>query len=269
MRACESRATGRGDTLPEPTDRCISQEQTLSKLADRIRKAARVETQGIGFMAARSEKQATMLLGGVAKDTRGAADLARRGADFVIAQKAAPGDAKDCGDAIAGALIDGDADAKAFKDGGFDFVLFDPDRTSSTAVLEENIGYVMLLPRDASDTDLRAIEAFQLDAVDIGEVKGTVTVRRQMELRRIFGLTRKPLLASVPSDISAQALQALRDTNVIAVMADTGDGIERLRKTIDALPPRTRRRDDERPTPLVPRAAPGASEEEHEHEHDE
>jgi hypothetical protein len=238
----------------------------LSKLAERIRKAARIEAQGIGFMAARAEKQATMLLGGLAKDARGAGELARRGADFVVVQKASPGDAKDCGDAIAGALIEGDADAAAYKDGGFDFVLFDPDRTSSTAVLEENIGYVMVLPREASDTDLRAIEAFQLDAVDIGELKGTLTVRRQMELRRIFGLTRKPLLATVSADISVQALQALRDTNVVAVMADSGDGAERLRRTIDALPPRARRRDEERPTPLVPRAAAGVVEEEHEHD---
>jgi hypothetical protein len=237
----------------------------LSKLADRIRKAARVEAQGIGFMAARADKQATMLLGGLAKDARGAAELARRGADFVVVQKGSPGDAKECGDVIAGVSIEGDADAKAYKDGGFDFVLFDPDRTSSTAVLEENIGYVMVVPREASDTDLRAIEAFQLDAVDIGELKGTLTVRRQMELRRIFGLTRKPLLASVAADISVQALQALRDTNVVAVMTDSGDGAERLRRTIDALPPRARRRDEERPTPLVPRAAAAAGED-HEHE---
>jgi hypothetical protein len=256
-----------GDTLGAPTTN-QREEREVSKLADRIRKAARIESQSIGFMAARAEKQATMLLGGLARDARAAAELARRGADFVIVQKAAPGDGKECGDAIAGALIEGDADATAYKDGGFDFVIFDPDRTSSTAVLEENVGYVMIAPRDASDTDLRAIEAFQLDAVDVGELKGPLTVRRQMELRRIFGLTRKPLFATVAADISVAALQALRDTNVAAVMADSGDHVDRLRKTIDALPPRTRRRDDDRPTPLVPRAAPGAGEDEHDHDHD-
>jgi hypothetical protein len=238
----------------------------VSKLADRIRKAARIESQSIGFMAARADKQATMLLGGLAKDARGAAELARRGADFVILQRAAPADGKDCGDAIAGALIEGEADAKAFKDGGFDFVVFDPDRTASTAVLEENVGYVMIAPKDASDTDLRAVEAFQLDAIDVGELKAPMTVRRQMELRRVYGLTRKPLFATVAADISVPALQALRDTNVISVMADSGDHIERLRKAIDALPPRTRRRDDDRRTPLVPRAAAVTGEDEHEHE---
>ncbi len=234
----------------------------MSKLAERIRRAARIDAAPLGFMAARAAKEATMLLGGVAKDARVAADLTKRGADFVIVLKVSPGDAKDCGDTIAGAAIEGDADAKAFKDGGFDFVYFDPDRTSSTAVLEDNIGYVMTIPKDASDTDLRAIEAFHLDAVDIGEIKGALTVRRQMDLRRVFGLTHKPLIAAVPADISVPALQALRDTNVIAVTSDSGDGIERLRKTIDSLPPRSRRREEERPAPLVPRAAAGTGEEE-------
>jgi hypothetical protein len=238
----------------------------VSKLSDLIRKASRLEAQPLGFMAARSGQQSTMVLGGVAKDARSAADLAKRGADFVLLLKAAPADARECADVVCGALIEGDADAKAYREGGFDFVAFDPDRTASTAVLEENIGYVMTVPRDASDADLRAIEAFQLDALDIGELKGSLTVRRQMDLRRVSGLTRKPLIASIPADIAVQALQALRDTNVIAVTADSGDAIERLRKTIDALPPRARRRDEDRPTPLVPRAAATAGDADHEHD---
>lgn len=240
----------------------------MSKLADKIRKAARLDAQPLGFVTARAAKEATMLLGGIAADARAAAELANHGADFVILTKAAASDGKSAGAPIAGALIEGDAEAKAFKDGGFDFVVFDPDKTSSTAVLEEEIGYVMIVPKDASDTDLRSIEAFQLDAIHVGEIKGTLTVRRQIELRRLFGLTRKPLLATVPAEISVPMLQALRDTNVIAVAVEGAANIERLRKTIDALPPRARRKDEERPTPLVPRALAGDGDEEDEHEHE-
>jgi hypothetical protein len=241
----------------------------LSRLADKIRKAVRMESQPLGFMSTKAVSEPTMLLGGMAKDARGAADLAKRGADFVVLSKAAPGDAKDVGAGIAGALIEGEADAKAYREGGFDFVVFDPDKTASTAVLDDTVGYVMLLPKDASDIDLRAIESFQLDAIDVGDIKGSLTVRRQIELRRIFSLTRKPLFAAVPADISVPALQALRDTNVIGAMADSGDGIERLRKSIDALPPRARRKDDERPTPLVPRTTAGDGDvEDDDHDHD-
>jgi hypothetical protein len=238
----------------------------LSKLADKIRKAVRIESQPLGFMSTKAASEPSMLLGGLAKDAKTAADLAKRGADFVLLAKAAPGDAKDAGSAIAGAIIEGEADAKAYREGGFDFVVFDPDKTASTAVLDDTVGYVMLLPKDASDVDLRAIESFQLDAIDVGEIKGSLTVRRQIELRRIFALTRKPLLATVPADIPAPALQALRDTNVIGVLADSSDGVERLRKTIDRLPARSRRRDEDRPTALVPRTGVTAGEDEHEHE---
>lgn len=242
----------------------------MSKLADRIRKATRLEAQAIGFMSTKAASEPSMLLGGLAKDAKSAADLSKHGADFVLLAKAAPGDARETGGVIAGAIIEGDADAKAYREGGFDFVVFDPDKTASTAVLDDAIGYVMLLPKDATDVDLRSIESFQLDAIDVGEIKGSLTVRRQIELRRVFGLTRKPLLATVPADISVPALQALRDTNVIGVIADGSDTVERLRKTIDALPPRARRKDEDRPTPLVPRATAGdgdVEDDDHDHDH--
>jgi hypothetical protein len=230
----------------------------VSKLADKIRRAARSEPQQLGFVTSRSDASATMLLAAVARDASAAADLAKRGADAVIlggpetAASAAPSDG------LAGAWIGDKADAAAMKEAGFDFVVFNPDTTPSTAVLEESIGYVLVLPADATDVELRAIEGFQLDAIDVGRLDGGLTVRRQIDLRRVFSLTRKPLMASVPAAITVAELQALRDTNVAIIAADSADSVERLRKTIDALPPRSRRKEDgDRPTPLVPRAATG------------
>lgn len=233
----------------------------MSKLADKTRKALRFEAQPIGFMSSKSAPEPTMVLCGLAKDVKDAADLASRGADVVVIGtngKAAKPEGADGIGAIAGAWIEGEVDAAAYKDAGFDFVAFDPDKTASTSVLSEGIGYVVALPKDASDNDLRALESFQLDAIDIGKIDGTLTVRRQMDLRRIFGLTRKPLLAHVSGDISIPSLQALRDTNVLLVASEHGGDIERLRKSIDGLPPRARRRDDDnRPTPLVPASVGG------------
>jgi hypothetical protein len=194
--------------------------------------------------------------------------MAQRGADAVVigspGSAASPNDAKQAEGAIAGGWLDGRADgaSKACKDGGFDFVLFDPDKTASTAVLEEGIGYVISVPNDVSDNELRAIEGFSLDALYVGEIKGAMTVRKQMELRRMFGLARKPLMASIPAELSQSELQALRDTNVVVVASDSADGVDKLRKLIDALPPRSRRKEDpERPIAMVPRSAPGADEE--------
>ena len=247
----------------------------MSKLADKIKKATRLQqTHTLGFGASRHAVETTMVLAAIARDAKSAADLVQRGADAVIVDLAggapAPVAAKD--GAVYGARIAGTADneAKACKDAGYDFVVFDPDKATATALLEENVGYVISPPADLTDAELRTLESFQLDAIDIGAIKGALTVRRQIALRRVFGLTHKPLMAAVNAAISVSELQALRDTNVVIAVADSADAVERLRKTIDALPPRARRKDGEdRPVPLVPRSTAGdGDEEEHDHDHD-
>ena len=229
----------------------------MSKLADKIRAATRLSMAGIGFGAAKAASEPTLVLVGVAKDAKDAAEMGKRGADVVVISGARPDAAKDIAGVIAGAVIAGkqDDEAKSYREGGFDFVVFDPNTASATALLDEKCGYVLALPKDLDEHDMRALEAFQLDAIDVGVIDGGLTVRRQIELRRTFAMTRKPLWVRVKGDASSTELQALRDTNVLVVAAEKADDIEKLRRTIDALPPRARRRDDERPTPLVPRAA--------------
>ena len=241
----------------------------MSKLSDKIRRSSRIEPQPMGFVTSRATSDATMVLVGRVRDARGASEMAQRGADAVILgsadRPASASDRRDAGEMIVGGWIDGKAEqgAKSLKEGGFDFVVFDPDKTASTAVLEEDIGYVMAVPGNATDTELRTIEGFGLDAVDVGMLDGPMTVRRQMDLRRIFALTRKPLMASVPAQISQAELQALRDTNVVVVCVDSADAVAKLRSVIDALPARSKRRDEpDRPIAMVPRATGG------DHEHD-
>lgn len=240
----------------------------MSKLADKIRKASRLEQAAIGFGTAKATREPTMVLVATARDGALAEQLRAKGADAVIvgaSDAAAPATAPGGGaDAITGGWIGASGDAKALKSGGYDFVIFDPDKTPSTAVLEESIGYVLALPADIGELELRAIEGFQLDAIHVGAVEAALTVRKQIDLRRIFGLTHKPLMAAVPASIDVAQLQALRDTNVIAVLASSADDVAKLRAAIDALPPRSRRKDEDRPTPLVPRA--GGGEEEHDHD---
>ncbi len=246
----------------------------MSKFAERIRKAQRFQPQPLGFVTARSAAQATMVLAGLAPDAAAAAALARRGADVVIvgsqevpARPEAPGGV---GQAIAGAWVagTGEDEAKRLREAGYDFIVFDPDRSAATALLDDSVGYVLRLPGDLTDLEVRALESFRLDALDVGAIGGPLTVRRQIGLQRLHALTRKPLMATVRGDISAGELRVLRDTNVTVVVAESGDAVEALRSTIDALPERTRRKDEgERMTPFVPHAASGAGEAD-EHDHD-
>lgn len=247
----------------------------MSKLADKIRNASRSEPQPLGFGSAKAAVAATMVLAGVAPDAQAAAELARRGADVVIigspSSPAAAASGKDVTGAVAGARIAGKAanEATAYREDGFDFVVFDPNSASATALLDDKIGYVLALPDDLTDNEVRTLESFQLDAIDVGALAGPLTVRRQIDLRRIFAMTRKPLMAAVDAAISVVELQALRDTNVLVAVVEGAQNVERLRKTIDALPPRSRRKDDDRPTPLVPHNAMAEEEsDEHDHEHE-
>ncbi|MDP9237865.1 MAG: hypothetical protein M3P30_10820 [Chloroflexota bacterium] len=246
----------------------------MSKLSDKIRKVTRLQSLAMGFGSMRNAVEPTMVLAALARDAQAAEEMGRRGADVVIveANGAAPGPGIAKDGAVVGARIAGrtDNEAKSYKDAGYDFVVFNPDEAAATALLEENIGYVMAAPADLSDTEWRTLEAFQLDAIDIGAIDGAMTVRRQIDLRRILGMARKPLMATVSGDISVAALQTLRDTNIVVVIAADGAAVEKLRKTIDALPPRSRRKDlDDRPLPLVPQSASVGDGDEPEHDHDE
>ena len=247
----------------------------MSKFAERIRRASRPQSQSLGFgPAAASAAGSTLVLVGIARDVKSAADAAKRGADVVLigsSDRAAPTDAITGVDAIVGGWIQGsgDGESKKYREAGYDFVVVDPNRASATALLDEDIGYVIALPADLTDAEVRALEGFQLDALYVGAISGNLTVRRQIDLQRVFALTRKPLLAAVPDRISGAELQALRDTNVAAVAVEGADAIEKVRKLIDALPPRVRRRDAERPFAVVPtRAAAAEMEEEDDHEHE-
>lgn len=222
-----------------------------------------MEAQPLGFVTARSSQQASMVLLGVARDAQKAPELTRRGADAVLIDQDGVRDVAALGETPAGGWVSGSVTAASLRESGYDFAVFDPDRTPSIAVLDEEIGYVLSLPGDLSDAELRAVEGFQLDAIDVGKLDAALSVRKQIALRRVYALTHKPLMASVPKDITVEQLQALRDTNVVIVCGDGDDAVERLRKTIDALPERKRRRDGEREMAVIPRAAPG-----HDEEHD-
>lgn len=238
----------------------------LSKLSEKIRRATRLQSAALGFGAAKAAQEPTMVLVARTADAGAAAELARRGADVVIVDLTGIAGAppKAAANAVAGAQITAKAEGQstACKQAGYDFVVFDPDTAAATALLDEDIGYVVALPEGLGDPELRTFEGLQLDAIDVGRIEGSLTVRRQLDLRRIFGMTRKPLIATIDADVSVAELQAIRDTNVVAVVAQTPEAVERLRETIDSLPERRRRKDgDDRPTPLVPRATAGDGDE--------
>jgi hypothetical protein len=96
------------------------------------------------------------------------------------------------------------------------------------------MGYVLELAGDPSDTILRAMADFPLDALWLADWHGPLTVRAQLELRRLYLLTRAPLLVPIRTDIGAGDLECLRDTGGSAWPwtaqhgAGTGPALRRL-----------------------------------------
>jgi len=257
----------------------------MSKLANRIRKVTRMEPAPLGFgaAAARARPPALLLMvHGPASGLRPPTSLADSGLDAVLLslnpekeEAEAARWAKAAGDIPCGVRVSAAAaeTVASLKQTGIDFLAFEAESASADVFLDTEMGYVLSLTGDSSDAILRAMADFPLDALWLGHWHGPLTVRSQLELRRIYLLARTPLLVPVRADIGAGDLESLRDVGVVGVAVDGHESdawarLAALRKAIDGLPaPRARRR-EERPEAVLPVGAltPSSAEEEEEEE---
>jgi len=248
----------------------------VSKLADRIRRAGRVEPTPLGFAAAAARPKAATLLCLVrvnGNEANKAGEAATKGADAVIVQGADGGKLKDAagkagGEAVLGAGLE-KADRQkvvAAREAGADFVTLDAPSAMADALLEEKVGLVLALDGEADDTTLRLLGDFGLDAVIVPAPQAPLSMEGLIKLRRISALARTPMLTEVNSDADASLLQALRESGVIGVIIDSsGIGrLEGLRERIAALPARGRRK-EERAEAVIPAGVSPAG---HDHEDD-
>ncbi len=242
----------------------------MSKLADRIRKAARPEPAPLGFgaHAARARSPSLLLIVRLSSGDAGKAEEAsKKGADAVIVDGADSGKTKDVS-AKAGDLALGvrpsHADRKSvagLRDAGADFVVLDPESAMAEAMLEERIGFVLDYRGDTDDTGLRLLGEVGLDAIVIPSPPEKLNLAELLKLRRLATLTRVPLLAAVKPDAEAGHLQALRDSGIAGVIVESsGLGkLSELRSCIESLPARGRRR-EERAEAVLPAATPSHDE---------
>ncbi len=160
-------------------------------------------------------------------------------------------------------------------DSGCDFVVF-PAVSTALATLQGNgVGKILEVPASLSDGLLRAVNKSPVDAVLISgepEEGGFLTWQHLMHFQRCADLLSKPLLASIPRDVTASELQALWEAGVDGVVVEVGveqpaGRLMELRQAIDSstLPPQRKR---EKPAALVPYTEPmvGAVTEEPEEE---
>ena len=231
----------------------------MSKLADAIRRSQRIDSAPMGFGAVRPEAKPTMLVGALV--AAGAVSSVGDGADFIVidARGAAlsEGDAGSARSSAANlplgawAKIDDAAAAVALRSAGIDFLIVDADQTPASALLDEELGYVLVLPQQPEEIFLRSLEPLSFEGLLLNEIPSPLTIGGQIQLSRVAALGRKPLLVQAPSSASSEDLQCLRAVGVVAVLT-AGEGAASLKQTVKELPARRSRR-EERAVVSLPR----------------
>lgn len=126
---------------------------------------------------------------------------------------------------------------------GFDFVVFPPASTPLATLKDDKVGKILEVGASLSEGLLRAVDALPVDAVLVAdEQKGEyfLTWQHLMFFQRCAHSLTKPLLVSIPPNVSANELQALWGAGVNGVVVGVGAGqpterLKELRQVIDKL----------------------------------
>ena len=218
----------------------------MSKLRDRIREIARRRPAAFGFAAMRAaaeDRPRQILVIAEADDAAAATAAIAAGADAVLCTSplaALASIVAVAGKTPIGARIDDatGADATAALEAGADFLLFNDAAADATSVVETSLGYVAIVAPGTDDPTIRLLRLLDLDAVLIAAPGEQMTVRQQLQTRRIADLARKPLFAHVEATVSTTTLELWRDAGIAAVLAPASAAAALLAAAADVMPPR-------------------------------
>lgn len=231
----------------------------MSKLIDRLNQVAKAVPQPIGFRATppAPKKSKVLLIASVAQANnvdRLPDDIT--GADAVLITKpssgarAVPKITRSLADIPWGLRL-GDSDEKVSRPmiaAGGDFVVF-PTGAALTIPEDEKVGKVLQVAASLSEDLLKAVNELPVDAVLLTnepEDEHFLTWHHLMLFQRFADLLAKPLLVSVPSNVTANELQLIWKTGADGVVVEAGQvgKLKELRQTIDKLtfPTRTEKK---------------------------
>ena len=247
----------------------------MTKLADLIRRATRPAIAPLGFGTARSKPSPTMIVVAVigAKWKDAVRDATSSGATAVLltggpTERDIKAAAAAAGDSACGVVANG---TTGLEEAGVDFVVLGSDAPAS-ALQDEDMTFLLQVDADLSDIQLRTIEPLPIEALYLDGPGSALTIGRQMELQRITGLARTPLLTAPVSDVSRDDLLSLRDSGVLLLAVDMSASgatktLAHLQELVGGLPPRRTRRRGEKAEVALP--TPSRGHEEHDEEDDE
>ncbi len=243
----------------------------MSHFIDKLKKVSQAAPQSLGFRTTQpgSNKPGILLIASLtqidvdslAERAAGASAGLLRIAKLSSGAKALGKISQATPDIPWGGWLEGIAEKEAeqLTKAGFDFVVFPPASTSLAILKADKVGKILEVSTSFNKDLLPAVDELPIDAVLVTgeqEKEHFLTWQHLMFFQRCADLLTKPLLVSIPSNISTNELQVLWEAGVNGVMVrleseqPTGR-LQELRQAIDKLA-FTATRKSKKPKPLLP-----------------
>jgi hypothetical protein len=227
----------------------------MSKFIERLTKLSNGERQAMGFTnrQAASLKAKIQVIAGLDAEDAGKLTGKIAGADVLLLKISGAAKGAEIvrtmssvsSDIIRGAWLLGDsgnADIKPLTESGCDFIVFSAaDAPMTVGKKFKDTGKILAVESSLSEGLLRTLNGLAVDAVLVtGEKdKRTLTVEQLMIFRRFADFLNKPLLVSVPSEVTIDELETLWESGINGVVIEVTqklpeDRLTDLRKEIDS-----------------------------------
>jgi len=263
----------------------------MSKFIDKLNRLSRGESQPIGFKARQlvSPKPKIQLVAALAQESAENLADSVAGADAGLLRISKLSSGAEALEKISQAISDipwggwlqgsGLEEIKRMTKAGCDFMVFPATNTPLTILENDDVGKILEVEASLGEGLLRAVNELPVDAVLVADTSREgdfLTWQHLMLFRRFADLLTKPLLVSIPSEVTAGELQALWEAGVDGVVIEVRvgqpqDRIKKLRQVIDKLdfPSPRRREKREVLLPYIGRETGIATAEEEEEEEEE
>jgi hypothetical protein len=165
-----------------------------------------------------------------------------------------------------------------FEKTAVDFVVFSDEMPAPALLKSEKTGRIVLAEEDMTGEMIRILEVMPQDAVFLDDKSGeklSLTWQKLTVYKRFSSLSTKPLLISVPVNLTADELQAVWDMGVNGLVvnmagAESFEELKKLRKAVEALlPPSKHKRKSRAIVPQVRTEAPAVADDDDDGEEDE
>ncbi|MDD4924727.1 MAG: hypothetical protein PHF74_07890 [Dehalococcoidales bacterium] len=224
----------------------------MSRFIDKLKQASLSEPPPLGFRTVQKSVKPRLLIIAQADkpdvvdtvDITVGADACLFNAEKAAEFKAVEKIVKTLNDIPCGCRISGNFNID-FEKTALDFVVFGDDVPAPSLLKSEKTGRIVVAEETMTGEMIRILDAMPQDAVFLDDKSGgklSLTWQKLTVYKRFSALSAKPLLLSVPANLTADELQAIWDMGVnglVVKVADTEsfEAIKKLRQAVETLVP--------------------------------